>query len=235
MKKNVEGEQPDHPHHRSFWFTHGDVNGHDFWHSKDHKSNIVHKSFGKSKDGTFSVNLEWQQDKEVILKETRTYKLSKPNEKSLAIEVHSTLTAATEVKFGDTKEGSFALRVSPTLRHEGKVAKGHIANSEGQIDKNAWGKRARWVSYYGPDSSDKNVTITMMDHPSNHNHPTFWHARTYGLLTANPFGEKSFTKKGNGNFTLKKGNSLTQKYGLFMQSGTFKKDSVEKAYQAFAK
>lgn len=235
MKKNVEGEQPDHPHHRSFWFTHGDVNGHDFWHSKDHKSNIVHKSFGKSKDGTFSVNLEWQQDKEVILKETRTYKLSKPNEKSLAIEVHSTLTAATEVKFGDTKEGSFALRVSPTLRHEGKVAKGHIANSEGQIDKDAWGKRARWVSYYGPDSSDQNVTITMMDHPSNHNHPTFWHARTYGLLTANPFGEKSFTKKGNGNFTLKKGDSLTQKYGLFMQSGTFKKDSVEKAYQAFAK
>ena len=235
MKKNVEGEQPDHPHHRSFWFTHGDVNGHDFWHSKDHKSNIVHKSFGKSKDGTFSVSLEWQQDNEVLLKESRTYKFSKPSEKSLVVEVHSTLTAATEVKFGDTKEGSFALRVSPTLRHEGKVAKGHIANSEGQTDKKAWGKRARWVSYYGPDSSLKDVTVTMMDHPSNHNHPTFWHARTYGLLTANPFGEKSFTKNGNGNYTLKKGDSLTQKYGLLMQTGTFKKDSVEKAYQAFAK
>jgi hypothetical protein len=151
------------------------------------------------------------------------------------VEVHSTLTAATEVKFGDTKEGSFALRVSPTLRHEGKVAKGHIANSEGQTDKKAWGKRARWVSYYGPDSSHKDVAITMMDHPSNYNHPTFWHARTYGLLTANPFGEKSFTKNGNGNYTLKKGASLTQKYGLLMQTGTFKKDAVEKAYQAFAK
>jgi hypothetical protein len=75
----------------------------------------------------------------------------------------------------------------------------------------------------------------MMDHPSNYNHPTFWHARTYGLLTANPFGEKSFTKNGNGNYTLKKGASLTQKYGLLMQTGTFKKDAVEKAYQAFAK
>jgi hypothetical protein len=171
----------------------------------------------------------------VLLKESRTYTFSKPSEKSLVVEVHSTLTAATEVKFGDTKEGSFALRVSPTLRHEGKVAKGHIANSEGQTDKKAWGKRARWVSYYGPDSSLKDVTVTMMDHPSNHNHPTFWHARTYGLLTANPFGEKSFTKNGNGNYTLKKGDSLTQKYGLLMQTGTFKKDSVEKAYQAFAK
>lgn len=235
MKKNVEGEQPDHPHHRSFWFTHGDVNGHDFWHSKDHKSNIVHKSFGESKNGSFTVKLEWQQDMEVLLEETRTYQFSKPEHQSLIVEVHSTMTAAKEVKFGDTKEGSFALRVSPTLRHEGKVAKGHIANSEGQTDKQAWGKRARWVSYYGPDSSGKDVTLTMMDHPSNQNHPTHWHARTYGLLTANPFGEKSFTKKGNGAHTLKKGDTLAQKYALLMQAGTFKKDAVEKAYQAFAK
>lgn len=28
--KEAENEQHDHPHHRSLWFTHGDVNGHDF-------------------------------------------------------------------------------------------------------------------------------------------------------------------------------------------------------------
>jgi hypothetical protein len=27
----VEGEARDHPHHRGLWFTHGDVNGIDFW------------------------------------------------------------------------------------------------------------------------------------------------------------------------------------------------------------
>ena len=26
------GEATDHPHHRSLWFAHGDINGHDFWH-----------------------------------------------------------------------------------------------------------------------------------------------------------------------------------------------------------
>jgi hypothetical protein len=31
MKKGVAGEVEDHPHHRSLWFTHGDVNGIDFW------------------------------------------------------------------------------------------------------------------------------------------------------------------------------------------------------------
>ena len=29
--EDVEGEDRDHPHQRSFWFTHGDVNGFDFW------------------------------------------------------------------------------------------------------------------------------------------------------------------------------------------------------------
>ncbi|MGC3969751.1 MAG: PmoA family protein [Pirellulales bacterium] len=29
--KYVDGEKTDHPHQRSLWFTHGDVNGVDFW------------------------------------------------------------------------------------------------------------------------------------------------------------------------------------------------------------
>jgi hypothetical protein len=235
MEKDVAGEEPDHPHHRSFWFTHGDVNGHDFWHSKDHNSNIVHKSFTEAEKGSFTANLEWQHEKKTLLKETRKYQFTKGTGNSLLLSVTSTLTAVTDVTFGDTKEGSFAIRVSPSLRHEGKVAKGHIANSEGQTDKEAWGKRARWVSYYGPDSSGKKVVVTIMDHPSNHNHPTYWHARTYGLLTANPFGEKSFTKKGDGTHILKKGQSLVQKYALLLQAGDFKKTSIDEAFTAFSK
>ncbi len=29
--EQVEGEVRDHPHHRGLWFSHGDVNGYDFW------------------------------------------------------------------------------------------------------------------------------------------------------------------------------------------------------------
>jgi hypothetical protein len=29
--KEAENGARDHPHHRSLWFAHGDVNGHDFW------------------------------------------------------------------------------------------------------------------------------------------------------------------------------------------------------------
>ncbi len=234
MKDDVAGEEKDHPHHRSFWFTHGDVNGHDFWHSKDHKSNIVHKSFSDTKGGSFTAHLEWQHDKETLIKESRTYQFIKKDAKTLIITVTSSLTALTDITFGDTKEGSFALRVSPTLRHEGKVAKGQIINSEGKENKAAWGQRARWVTYHGPDSSGKDVVITMMDHPSNHNHPTHWHARSYGLLAANPWGEKGFTRKGDASHTLKKGQTLTQKYALILQSGKFDSSAVETAFKAFS-
>lgn len=235
MKKDRPDEASDHPHHRSFWFTHGDVNGHDFWHSPEHDSTIVHQSFSNAEKDTFTAHLEWQHDDTTLLREKRTYRFGKPADDTLLIEVTSSLTAATEVTFGDTKEGSFSLRVSPTLRHEGKVGKGQIANSEGQTGKAAWGKRADWVSYHGPDTEGHPVVVTLMDHPSNHNHPTRWHARSYGLLTANPFGEKGFTGKGDGSHTLKKGETLTQKYALLLQAGSFSEEDVQSAYQAFGK
>lgn len=234
MRPNIPGEASDHPHHRSFWFTHGDVNGHDFWHSPDHQSTIAHQSFKKVENGTFTVALTWQHKEEALLQEERTYHFEKPDEQSLVIKVTSHLTAATEVTFGDTKEGSFALRVAPTLRHEGPVAKGSIINSEGKDGKAAWGQQADWVCYHGPDAKGNQVALTLMDHPDNLRHPTRWHARSYGLLTANPFGEKGFTKKGNGSHTLKKGQTLTQQYALVIQSGPFRKTAVEEAYRSFA-
>ena len=53
------------------------------------------------------------------------------------------------VVFGDTKEGSFGVRVAGTMSVDRKLG-GKIVNSEGQVDADAWGKRAAWVDYTGP-------------------------------------------------------------------------------------
>jgi hypothetical protein len=45
MKRGYEGVKADHPHHRSLWFTHGDVNKLDFWATR---SKIIHNRFVKS-------------------------------------------------------------------------------------------------------------------------------------------------------------------------------------------
>ena len=58
--------------------------------------------------------------------------------------------------------------------------------------KPIWGKRADWVDYYG-NVAGEIVGIAIFDHPKNLRHPTYWHARSYGLLAANPFGLREFT------------------------------------------
>jgi hypothetical protein len=44
MKKDTPGEETDHPHHRSLWFTHGAVNGVDFWTEGAGQGTIVSES-----------------------------------------------------------------------------------------------------------------------------------------------------------------------------------------------
>ena len=41
----TEHEAKDHPHHRSLWFAHGNVNGHDFWAEGPKRGRIEHEEF----------------------------------------------------------------------------------------------------------------------------------------------------------------------------------------------
>ncbi len=55
MKEAGPNEKSDHDHHRSFWLTHGDVNGVDFWLDDDHCGKIVHRS------GSATTARRWQR------------------------------------------------------------------------------------------------------------------------------------------------------------------------------
>ena len=63
-------------------------------------------------------------------------------------------------------------------------------------------KRAAWVDYWAPIDG-KTVGIAIFDHPENPRHPTWWHARYYGLVAANPFGIHDFEKKPEGTGDMK--------------------------------
>ena len=244
FEKGVAGEQADHPHHIGVWFAHGSVNGADFWHGKD-GSKVVTKDFArkpKVKKGEdvlgFAVDLEWiKGDGTRVLSEQRHFEIRKIGKTRIIDTVCELKATDGDVVFGSTKEGSFAIRVAPTLRLKGEVAKGHILNSEGLKDGAAWGKRAKWVAFHGPDSEGTPTVVALLDHPENLRHPTWWHARDYGLLAANPFGAKDFkdkTFKGDGSFILKKGESLTQRYRLILHQGDLESARVEASWQEFS-
>jgi hypothetical protein len=252
MKEGFEDEATDHIHHRGMWYGLGSVNGHDFWHfagdgGKKGKTfgAILHKGMKGVKmsrdDIKFTVRSEWVADadrEKRILSDERVFRLFYDKAGSLYVDATITLIADNgDVTIHDDKEGAWSIRTIPTLRLEGDHAKGHIINSEGVADKPAWGKRAKWVDYFGVDRAGKAVGIAIFDHPSNLRHPTWWHARHYGLFTANPFGQGNFeseTEKGAGDHTIPNGESLTFRYRTIFHEGNAEEAGVAASYEKFA-
>jgi hypothetical protein len=71
----VPGERTDHPHHRSIWFTHGEVNGVDFWTEGAGRGTIVHRGLEKAESGPvlarWVARNQWQTpDGKPLLDET---------------------------------------------------------------------------------------------------------------------------------------------------------------------
>ena len=227
QEEGVEGESSDHPHHQSVWFGHGAVNGHDFWHA-GHGERVVDLDSmeleGTTEEGALERGflMSWQVGGEELCQEERVLRFRGTSEERW-VDFELTLVATqTDLHFGDTKEGTFAVRLAPTLRLKGAVAAGSIRNSAGDTGGKTWGKRAAWVEYSGPVGGET-VYVSLHDHPSNLRHPTWWHARDYGLLAANPFGIHDFERKpaGTGDFTLPKGERLTQRYSLRVATTPF--------------
>jgi len=238
--KEGKDEAQDHVHHRSLWFTHGEINGHDFWGEGGKSGKIVHDKFLKvtyGRDiGVIQANNKYvARDGQVICTDTRTHRFyNRPDGQLMDFEI--TIHASQgKVVMGDTKEGSMAIRVAPWLRLKGKVGKGHILNSEGHRDGQTWGKRAAWCDYYGPEK-DQIVGVAIFDHPQNPKHPTWWHVRDYGLFAANPFGVHNFENKpkGVGDITIPAGESLTFKYRFYFHKGDTNQAKVAEHYREYA-
>jgi len=238
--KEGSGEQQDHPHHRSLWYAHGDMNGHDFWVESKDSGKIVHDKFlevaSGPKRGIIRSTNKWvARNGKVICTDSRTHTFRKQQDNYIMdfdVTIHACQGAVT---MGDTKEGSMAIRVAPTLRLKGKVAGGHIVNSRGARDYETWGKRAAWCDYYGP-LDGVTAGIAIFDHPGNPRHPTWWQVRPYGLFAANPFGLHSFERRpaGTGNLTIPAGESLTFRYRFYFHKGDEKQAQIEKMYREYA-
>ena len=231
------GETKDHSHHTSLWFAHGDVNGHDFWHGP-HGERIVHiesqvlpTTPSKPSPGIQST-FQWRDpDGGVICTEQRIMRFW-ADQSTRTIDFELTLIATAEqVTFGDTKEGTFAMRLAPTLRLTGGAAQGSARNSEGVTGKDVWGKRAKWIEYSGPIDGEI-VGVVIFDHPDNPRHPTWWHAREYGLVAANPFGRRAFQGPSQpaGDLVIQKGESIRLRYRIVIHDGAWDAKRLEAAF-----
>ncbi|HWR50666.1 MAG TPA: PmoA family protein [Bryobacteraceae bacterium] len=244
----VEGETRDHPHHRGLWFTHGDVNGLDFWANETRGGNkgrvvlkkVVDLKSGK-KEGLIATTFDWlDPNGKPLLTESRRMVFF-GDDSIRMIDFDIALTAVEKVKFGDTKEGTFAIRLTPPLEEPGKrdPAKytGKMITAEGrETEANVWGTRSPWVDYSGEVGGEP-LGITIMDHPSNPRHPTYWHSRGYGLFAANMFGVRDFErdKTKDGSLTLEPNQRLRVRYRVLIHPGRTAAAEIPALFTKYAK
>jgi Family of unknown function (DUF6807)/3-keto-disaccharide hydrolase len=236
--ETVAGESRDHPHHRGMWFTHFVVNGVDYWSEGPRAGKTVHRKYEGIESGpvygAFRAVTDWiaPDGKKPLedVRDVRVYNIPEGRLMDIAVAVRATEGPVT---FGDEKDGLFGLRVADTMRVKGGM--GHIEMSTGIKDGDAWGKRADWVDYYGPVDG-ATVGVAIFDHPQNLRHPTWWHARDYGLFTANPFGIHDFEGKPakTGDYTLPAGETITFRYRLLFHNGTTAEAHIADVWNAYA-
>ena len=244
MRKDVPGESTDHLHHKSLWLGHASVNGSDLWHEI---GQIQHTRLVSVDDnpGRVVITAEnrWINGrKQTVCTDTTRVGFELLAGGARAIDYDVTFYASHgPVTFGDTKEGFMAVRTNPALQltgdpQHGVVAHGRAVNSRGITGKDMWGQRADWVDYSGPIDG-QTMGLAMFDHPQNPRHPTYWHARDYGLVTANPFGVSDFTagKETGGAMTVPAGQEQRFRYRIVLHRGDASEAGIAKLYEEYGR
>ncbi|MDF9797220.1 hypothetical protein OKW21_002483 [Catalinimonas alkaloidigena] len=220
---------------------------------------IVHRDIGameEGEQGSLTYVADWISDEgdTLLLEETRLVFGGDGNFRT--IDRITTLSALKDtVTFEDSKEGMMAFRVARFMEQpydepqqligdEGQIneeeiidntaVNGMYYSSKGQEGDAVWGTRAKWVML-NSDQDSTNYSVSIMDHPSNVNHPTHWMARGYGLFAANPLGSAAYTEgREQLNFQLEPGKSTTFTYRIVIHHGKkLSSDELNASYDEF--
>jgi hypothetical protein len=213
--------------HSGIWMSFGDISGYDYWRNK---GNVKHVEFvqppqrGRGR-GSFAVRnhfLDQSDSAKPVCQEIARYTFLTCSE-GYVILWDTTFTSDREFSFGDQEEMGLAARVATSLRVGASGAGmlpagvGTITNSEFRENEDAtWGRTADWCSF-GGTIAGQSVGLTIFCHPDNFR-PSWFHARNYGLLVANPFGRHAFGKGEKSNVSLQPGQELRLRYGVMIHS-----------------
>ena len=243
-----------HSHHNSVWISHNDVDGVDFWSDRRHGI-IEHQRVARFEDSDDAASIlainHWKvtgtgKDKDdkphtprTLLIERRLITLQplEKGESLIVIDLQYHPAGKEAVTFQESAFGLLGVRMAKPL---GVLdGGGVIRNSQGNVgeqgDNGCFRKPARWCDYSGrivnaPPGAPADAGIegiTLLDHPSNHSHPTPFHVRGDGWMGA------CLSFKGAVKVEPEK--PLRLRYGLYIHRGAPKADAIEERWKTFAK
>ncbi|PAW86966.1 MAG: hypothetical protein B9S33_07105 [Pedosphaera sp. Tous-C6FEB] len=209
--------------HPGVWLAFGDVGGNDFWRNR---AVMRHERFTaapvvKAGQLTFATetSLLATNDTKLATLGSR-FVVSRVGEGFLLTWEASFTPVVDGFAFGDQEEMGFGVRVATDLTEK---KGGVITSSSGATTaKGTWGKTANWCDYSGV-LGDRRVGITVLADAKNFR-LCWFHNRDYGLMVANPFGEKAFTKGAPSRVAVAKGEAFRLRFGAWIHSSA--KDGV---------
>lgn len=204
--------------HPGVWLAFGDISGNDYWRKR---AEVRHEAFiqkprGGPGSGSFVVRNEYLSvdGKKTVCIETCRHTILARSSGYYILYDSVFSSEEADFYFGDQEEMGLGIRVNSSITVKDG---GRITNSDGlRNEKQVWGKQADWCDY-GGDIGETCVGMTLMPAPSNFRRSWF-HARDYGFTAANPFGRKAMTDGPDSKITVKKGETLRLRYGVFVYS-----------------
>lgn len=215
--------------HPGIWMSFGDISGSDYWRIK---ARVRHAEFVEPPQcgtgrGAFAVRnqyLDQQDPAKLVCEEIARYTFSLCPAGYL-LQWDSTFSSDHDFAFGDQEEMGIGFRVATPLRVGASGAgnlppgRGTIVDSMGRKnEKEVRGNTADWCDYRGTIAG-QHVGMTILCHPENFR-PSWFHARDYGLLEANPFGRQSFGKGEKSSVVVRPGESLRLRFGILVHSSS---------------
>lgn len=218
------GDNQDHAWHRGLWWGHGVINGEDFWREIKGASGFIRTQKVIARRSAKAVHLQAQhslvkRDQSPLAALTTAWTLHQtPAERTIDFSLH--LQSPQPLTFGDTDDGGFGFRLREEFRQDRGAL---ITNAQGLTGAKAvWGQPSPWTNYQATVNGQP-YGVALLGHSANLRHPAGWHARNYGLNSANPFAASSFANEKNGQrgaYTLPPQTPLRLRYRVILYTGS---------------
>jgi Methane oxygenase PmoA len=148
------------------------------------------------------------------------------------------------LSFSHADVNGFNFWASDPSRHDAKtgaIRLNRIARLVGGADSGSAEVVFDWIdprgkANYAGEVDGEELGIAIFDDPGNPRHPTWWHARGYGLFAANPFGvDFSGDKSASGAIALESGHTVRFRYRVLIHPGRTDPAKLTQAYASYVK
>lgn len=216
-----EGDPQDHATlHPGIWLAFGDLSGHDSWRLKARveSEGIVEGPSLAADRASFTVRNRYLATggKDAVCIETCRYAIAIRPQGILLVADSRFVSDRAEFFFGDQEEMGLGIRVATSIAV--KTGKGgRILDASGRVnEKEVWGKSAEWIDYSGP-IGDRSAGMMVVPDPANFR-PSWFHARDYGFIAANPFGRKALARGEESKLVIEKGETFRLRFAILIHA-----------------